>query len=63
MPKQYEAMRDKLAAGGMNYDAAQSKAAAIYNAKHPKAPVTGNPNNEKPRGKQSALRKLMGIKD
>ena len=47
MPKQYEAMRDKFAkenrAKGMPqkqaYDKAQSKAAAIFNAQHPKRSV------------------------
>lgn len=39
MPKQYEAMRDKFVKEGMDYDEAQSKAAAIYNAKHKSAPV------------------------
>lgn len=38
MPKQYEAMRDKFAKS-MSYDAAQTKAAKIYNARHPGAPV------------------------
>ena len=42
MPKQYEAIRDKLVAKGMNYDKAQGHAAAIYNARHPNAPVTGS---------------------
>jgi len=41
MPAAYEAMRDKLASEGMSYDAAQGKAARIYNSKHPNAPVTG----------------------
>lgn len=41
MPKQYEAMRDKFAKT-MDYDKAQAKAAAIYNSRHPGAPVTGN---------------------
>jgi hypothetical protein len=41
MPAQYEAIRDKLAAHGMNYDKAQAHAAAIYNSKHPGHPVTG----------------------
>lgn len=40
MPAQYEAMRDKFAQD-MSYDAAQGKAARIYNSKHPEAPVTG----------------------
>jgi hypothetical protein len=45
MPKAYEAMRDKFAKGAKvdspAYDQAQSKAAAIYNSKHPGKPVTG----------------------
>ncbi len=40
MPRQYVAMRDSFAEQGMDYDKAQAKAAAIYNAKHPGAPVT-----------------------
>lgn len=46
MPKAYEAMRDKFAKGAAvdspKYNRAQAKAAAIYNAKHPDAPVTGH---------------------
>ena len=38
MPLAYERMRDKFAKT-IGYDAAQSKAAAIYNSKHPKNPV------------------------
>lgn len=45
MPKAYESMRDKFAKGAKvdspAYNAAQSKAAAIYNSMHPKKPVTG----------------------
>ncbi len=33
MPKQYEAMRDKFAEEGMDYDKAQTKAAKIFNSK------------------------------
>jgi len=40
MPAAYESMRDKFAKS-MSYDAAQSKAAAIYNSKHKENPVTG----------------------
>lgn len=40
MPKQYEAMRDSFARHGMGYDAAQTKAAKIYNSRHPRRPVT-----------------------
>lgn len=48
MPRQYEAMRDKFAKEGMNYDEAQGKAARIYNAKHPDTPVTGKSEKKKP---------------
>ena len=41
MPKAYEAMRDKFIKEGLSKNAAQEKAAKIYNSKHPKAPVTG----------------------
>lgn len=40
MPKAYESMRDKFSKS-MDYDAAQAKAAAIYNSKHKDNPVTG----------------------
>jgi len=42
MPKQYEAIRDRLIAEGMSRNQAQSHAARIYNAKHPSQPVTGS---------------------
>lgn len=40
MPKQYEAIRDKFISEGMSSDEAKTRAAKIYNAKHPSAPVT-----------------------
>jgi len=40
MPKQYEAIRDKLIAKGLSTKAAKTKAAKIYNSKHKKNPVT-----------------------
>ena len=40
MPKAYEKMRDKFKQEGMSDKAAKGKAARIYNAKHPKKPVT-----------------------
>ena len=40
MPKAYENMRDKFKKEGMSDKAAKGKAARIYNAKHPKKPVT-----------------------
>jgi hypothetical protein len=40
MPKQYEAIRDKMAKK-MPLKEAKAHAAAIYNAVHPDRPVTG----------------------
>lgn len=45
MPAMYEAIRDKAVKGGMSYDAAQAKAARIYNwmrKKHPKMAKLSN---------------------
>jgi len=42
MPKQYEAIRDKLIAKGLSTKAAKTRAAKIYNSKHKKNPVTRN---------------------
>lgn len=42
MPKQYEAIRDRLISEGMSRDQAQSHAARIYNSQHPGRPVTGH---------------------
>ena len=54
MPAQYLAMKEKFMSQGMSEDTAQSKAARIYNAKHPGAPV--GPNYEKKRGKKKMMR-------
>lgn len=40
MPKQYEAIRDRLIAQGLREAAAKQQAARIYNSQHPKTPVT-----------------------
>lgn len=58
MPAQYEAMRDKFASSGMSYDAAQAKAARIYNSKHPGAPVTGH-NEKKPARKKKTTAHIL----
>jgi len=47
MPKQYEAMRDKFKADGMDEKAAKTKAARIYNSKHSDKPVTGKSEKRK----------------
>ena len=56
MPKQYEAMRDKFAGEGLSYDAAQAKAARIYNSKHPNAPVTGRSEGRRTQRKRQMRR-------
>jgi len=40
MPKQYEAIRDKLKSEGMSNKSAKTEAAKTYNSKHPGRPVT-----------------------
>jgi len=56
MPSSYEAMRDRFAQNApkdsKKYNEAQSRAAAIYNSKHKKRPVTGK--HAKRRGKLSS---------
>lgn len=42
MPKGYEKMRSAFVREGMVVNEAQAKAARIWNAKHPKRPVTGH---------------------
>jgi len=39
MPREYEAIRDKLRKTGMDPKAAKKKAARIFNSRHPEAPV------------------------
>jgi hypothetical protein len=41
MPRKYEAIRDKFAKT-MSLKEAKTRAAKIYNSKHPKNPVTRN---------------------
>lgn len=48
MPKQYEAIRDKLIAEGKSSQDAKKHAAMIYNSKHPGAPVTRTSDKKKP---------------
>ncbi len=49
MPAKYEAIRDKLIAGGKSVKAAKSEAAAIYNSQRGSAPpVTGNSEGKRP---------------
>lgn len=54
MPKQYEAIRDKFLKEGMSEDEAKRRAAKIYNADHPKSPVTpATRKREESRGRRS----------
>jgi len=46
MPYAYERMRDKFA-NSMGYDAAQTKAAKIYNSQHPNSPVSRYSDSKK----------------
>jgi hypothetical protein len=47
MPKQYEAIRDKLIAEGKSTKEAKKHAAMIYNSKHKKNPVTRTSDKSK----------------
>lgn len=47
MPKGYEHMRDKFMEDGMSEDAAQAKAARIWNSQHPDNLVTGKHHGRK----------------
>ncbi len=47
MPKGYEKMRDKFMSEGLSEKAAQTKAAKIWNSKHPDNPVTGKHKGKK----------------
>jgi hypothetical protein len=65
MPKAYESMRNKFAKGAAKdspeYDAAQSKAAAIYNAKHKDSPMTGKKKSKKKKRKKAKPASRGGI--
>jgi hypothetical protein len=66
VPKPYEAMRDKFIAEGMSEDAAQTKAAKIYNAKR-NSGTKGfsekmNSKADKPQAKFEAKRTKQGAK-
>jgi len=51
MPYAYERMRDKFAQT-MGYDAAQAKAARIYNSQHPNSPVGRYSDHKKKKKKK-----------
>lgn len=59
MPKMYEAIKRRLISEGKSEDSAQSSAAAIYNSKHPSAPMSGaHPNPEAEKKRKTSRRKL-----
>ena len=61
MPKQYEHMRDRYAAKGMDYDKAQSIAAATYNKQHPSRPMSGkHPEGMKQMKRHALLAQMKG---
>ena len=49
MPAQYEAIRDSFVKKGVSLKEAKTRAAKIYNSKHPKTPVTGKQKGERKR--------------
>lgn len=51
MPRGYEKMRDAFEKLGMDDKRAKSKAAAIWNSKHPDNPVTGGKKKSEKKGK------------
>ena len=57
MPKQYEAIRDKLISQGKDVKAAKSDAAAIYNSRHPGKPLRPDRPEKKQQGKKSLGRR------
>lgn len=56
MPRQYEAIRDKLEGQGMKAQEAKSHAARIYNSQHPRTPV-GPHSDEHVKRLSEALRR------
>jgi hypothetical protein len=51
MPRQYEAIRDKLVSQGKSLKEAKALAAKIYNARRGSKPPVG-PNSDKPKRKK-----------
>lgn len=63
MPKQYEAIRDKLIAEGKSSQDAKKHAAMIYNSKHPGAPVTRTSDKKKSKSKSKPPFQQQHMKD
>lgn len=53
MPRAYEALRDHLISQGLSVKKAQSKAAAVYNLRHPKVPVTNTLKEKEKKKKEN----------
>lgn len=62
MPKAYLEMKRKFMKEGMSEEAAESKAAAIYNSKHKENPVTRDSDEKKTSKSRSVLDGLEGRK-
>ena len=60
MPAQYTAIRDAYVKREMDYDKAQSIAAATFNKQHPKAPMSGAHPEGKQGRRQAILRHMKG---
>lgn len=63
MPAQYLAMKRKFLLEGLGEDAAQGKAARIYNAKHPGNPVGPGYHARKDTGSHKGDRYTSGKQD
>jgi hypothetical protein len=60
MPRQYERIRDSLAAKGEDMKTAKRIAAATYNKQHPGAPMSpAHPNPENPRERPKGLQSMI----
>lgn len=58
MPAQYEAIRDKFVKEGMSLAEAKTRAAKIYNSKHPGNPV--GPHSDKKKKRKSHADSMYG---
>ena len=59
MPREYEHIRDSEVARGVDYDKAQSIAAATYNKRHPSAPMTGRSDPPKRASKKKTTAHIL----
>ena len=59
MPRQYEAIRNRFARQGLDYDEAQTHAAKIYNAAHLGRPMSAAYEGMKRKARRHALLRQM----